>query len=219
VKSTHPTLCRASLLSAIAALALASVSVSVSSAQCLGTSKLLGHRTAWEPMRGQFASPQPRLVRASFDDDDESAPEPSIVGMWHVKFIAMGNEGIPDKTEVDAGYSQWHSDGTEILNSGGRAPSTSSFCLGVWEQTGVRKYSLNHFAIAWDPTPSNSDPNGVILGPASIRENVTLSLKGNAFSGTFTIIQYDETLKKLAEVKGNITGTRITAVTPPSSVF
>jgi len=217
VKSTYPTLSRASLLPAIAAFALATVSVSVSSAQCLGTSKLLGHRTAWNSIGN---SAQPRLLRAAlYDDEEQSAPEPSIVGMWHVKFIAMGNEGIPDKTEVDAGYSQWHADGTEILNSGGRAPSTSAFCLGVWEQTGVRKYSLNHFAIAWDPTPSNSDPNGVILGPASIRETVTVSPNGKSFSGTFTIVQYDETLKKLAEVKGNITGTRITVATPPSSVF
>ena len=205
---------------AIVALALASVSVSVSSAQCLGTSKLLGHRTAWDSLGSPAASVQPRLLRAALGgDEDESAPTPSIVGMWHVKFIAMGNEGIPDKTEVDAGFAQWHSDGTEIMNSGGRAPSTSSFCLGVWEQTGIRKYSLNHFAISWDPTPSDADPNGVILGPASIRENVTLSANGATFSGTFLIVQYDETLKKLAEVKGNITATRITATTPPSSVF
>lgn len=205
---------------AIAALALASVFVSVSNAQCLGTSKFLGHRTARDSFGGPAASVRPRLVRAAFkNDEDETAPEPSIVGMWHVKFIAMGNEGIPDKTEVDAGFAQWHADGTEIMNSGGRAPSTSSFCLGVWEQTGIRTYSLNHIAISWDPTSSNSDPNGVILGPASIRENVTISPNGALFSGTFTINQYDETLKKLAEVKGNITGTRVTVSTPPSSVF
>jgi hypothetical protein len=29
---------------------------------------------------------------------------------------------------IDAGFAQWHSDGTEIMNS--HAPATSNFCLG-----------------------------------------------------------------------------------------
>jgi hypothetical protein len=183
-------------------------------AECGGVDRLLRHPTAMP----SGAAPA-RLVRASFLADDDGTPLPSIVGMWHVKFIAMGNQGIPDKTEIDAGYSQWHGDGTEITNSGGRAPSTSSFCLGVWERTAPLKYELNHLAISWDPTPSTADPDGVIVGPASIRESVTLSANGQSFMGTFVITQYDETLNVLAEVKGNIKGTRITASTPPSSVF
>src|SRR5260221_14560101 len=73
-----------------------------------------------------------------------SAPAPSlqvapvgapIVGFWHVKFISKGTGFIPDGTVVDMGFSQWHSDGTEILNSS-RPPATSNFCLGVWAKTG-----------------------------------------------------------------------------------
>jgi len=65
----------------------------------------------------------------------------SIVGFWHVKFVSDGIStgipgGVPKGAEVDAGYSQWHSDGTEIMNSGGRAPNTGDFCLGVWAKVG-----------------------------------------------------------------------------------
>jgi hypothetical protein len=201
-------------------LVLALGSTPVSLAQCGGITGLLGHRTAWESMQGTpSGSGGIRLLKTAFGQEDESAPEPSIVGFWHVKFFAMGNQGIPDKTEVDAGYAHWHSDGTELMNSGGHAPSTSSFCMGVWKKTAALKYELNHFAIAWDPTPSTADPDGVIVGPASIRESVTLSANGNAFTGTFVIIQYDETLKVLAEVKGDIKGTRINVNTVPTSVF
>jgi len=38
----------------------------------------------------------------------------AIVGFWHVKFISKGTGFIPDGTVVDMGFSQWHSDGTEI---------------------------------------------------------------------------------------------------------
>ena len=39
-----------------------------------------------------------------------------IVGFWHVTFISKGTGFIPDGTVVDMGFSQWHSDGTEILD-------------------------------------------------------------------------------------------------------
>ncbi len=208
------------LLPAVGGLVLALGSTPVSLAQCGGFTSLLGHRTAWESLQGTpSGSGRVRLLKTAFGQEDKTAPEPSIVGMWHVKFLSMGNTGIPDMTELDAGYAQWHGDGTEMMNSGGRAPSTSSFCLGVWERTGPLKYELNHIAIAWDPTPSTANPDGVIVGPGSIRESVTLNAKGDAFTGTFVITQYDETLKVVAEVKGNIKGTRINVNTVPTSVF
>jgi len=135
------------------------------------------------------------------------------VGFWHVKFVSKGSAGIPDGAEVDAGYSQWHSDGTEIMNSAGRSPITSNFCLGVWTKVGERKYKLNHFATAWDPTGST------LIGPANIQEEVTLSADGCKFSGTFTIDQYTEAGNRLAHVVGDITGTRITVDTPSQSIF
>jgi hypothetical protein len=52
-----------------------------------------------------------------------------IVGFWKVTFTSEGTTGIPDGTIIDQAYAQWHSDGTEIMNSS-RPPVTQSFCLG-----------------------------------------------------------------------------------------
>ena len=54
----------------------------------------------------------------------------SIVGMWSFNMTPTAGPG-------DFGYQQWHSDGTELMNSGGRAPATQNFCMGVWRQTGA----------------------------------------------------------------------------------
>ena len=137
----------------------------------------------------------------------------AIIGFWHVKFISKESSGIPDGTEVDAGYSVWHSDGTEIMNSAGRSPTTNAFCLGVWQKIGPRKFQLNHFAAAYDPTGTQ------LIGPANIRENVTVGPEGKHFEGTFTIDQYDESGNLLAHVQGKITGTRIEVNTLPSKIF
>jgi hypothetical protein len=136
---------------------------------------------------------------ATRDDDNDA----SIVGMWKVQFVSEGTNGIPDGTMIDSAYAQWHSDGTEIMNSG-RPPITSSFCLGVWKRTGESTYKLNHFALSWDPSGT------VFVGPANIRENVTLNALGNSFSGTFTIDQFDTDGNTLAHIVGKITAQRVT---------
>ena len=161
----------------------------------------------------------PHLLRADFvtvAQQEEHSPGAPIVGFWHVKFVVGSGAGA---VTIDAGYSQWHSDGTEIMNSGGRAPVTSSFCLGVWKPVGARTYALNHFAASWDPTPRQDAPNGVLLGPARIQELVTLDPDGDHFSGTFIIDQFDEHGNVLGHVAGAITGVRITPDTPEESIF
>jgi hypothetical protein len=138
-----------------------------------------------------------------------------IVGMWRVTFIAEGNVGPglpPDGAVVDSAFVQWHSDGTEIMNSS-RNPATQSFCLGVWQRVGPRQYKLNHFAISWDPAVPDHP-----LGPANIREDVTLSHDGKTFSGTFTIDQYDDSNHLLVHLTGQLRGRRITVDTPISSL-
>ena len=191
------------------ALALALLFAPNSSAQCGGLRTPAGTHASW-----RFQPGQARLVQTAYVPvDDLFGFDPGIVGFWHVKFVSKGSAGIPDGAEVDAGYSQWHSDGTEIMNSAGRSPITSNFCLGVWTKVGERKYKLNHFATAWDPTGST------LIGPANIQEEVTLSADGCKFSGTFTIDQYTEAGNRLAHVVGDITGTRITVDTPSQSIF
>jgi hypothetical protein len=148
------------------------------------------------------AAQQALMVQAAYrpaafrliDNDDQ----PSIVGMWSVEFTAGGNT-------IDFGYAVWHSDGTEIMNSGGRAPATENFCLGVWKRTGRFTYKLNHLALSYDMT-------GNLNARVNIREDITLAHNGKSFSGTFTIDVYDPNTGTTLyqHVEGDITGTRVT---------
>jgi hypothetical protein len=134
-----------------------------------------------------------------------------IVGFWKVTFTSEGTTGIPDGTIIDQAYAQWHSDGTEIMNSS-RPPVTQSFCLGVWKKVGGLRYKLNHFAISWDA-------NSNLVGPANIREEVALSPGGKSFTGTFTINQYDQAGNLLVHITGTLAGARITADSSASIAF
>jgi hypothetical protein len=135
----------------------------------------------------------------------------SIVGMWSFQFISMGNTthnpSIPDGAQLDFGYNQWHSDGTEILNSGGRSPAQENFCLGVWQKTGHSTYELNHFALNYDSTTGN------LLGKISVVETVTLSPGGTAYSGTFVYTVFDTKGNKTDHLTGQVTAQRITVDT------
>jgi hypothetical protein len=71
------------------------------------------------------------------------------------------------------------------MNSGGRAPATENFCMGVWQQTGPYTYVLNHFALSYDAT------TGLLNGKVNIAETITLSPGGTKYSGTFTITEFD----------------------------
>ena len=157
---------------------------------------------------------QARLISAALEPGPgHELISEDIVGLWHVKYVSEGSQGIPDGTVIDAGYEQWHSDGTEILNSGGHAPITSNFCLGVWEKVEQSRYKLNHLAIAWNATGDQ------LIGPATIHEEVTVDPDHDHFSGTFTNDLYDESGNNLAHAVGNVTGVRIKVGTPVTSVF
>lgn len=154
----------------------------------------------------QFGSPY--LLRAALDDDDDFARgRPTMVGTWKEHWISKGSDGIPDGTEIDAGYAQWHSDGTEINVSGLRSPLTGNVCLGEWIKTGARTYRLNHFGVSYDSTGLN------LVGPARIQQWLTLDEKGMATSGTFTIDQWDESGNPPVHIQGQVIGTRVTIET------
>lgn len=159
-------------------------------------------RQSWQ-YQGDYPSASLRLASETSDDP--------IVGFWKVTFTARGNAEIPDGAPIDQAYVQWHSDHTEIMNSS-RPPVTSSFCLGVWKRVGHSRYSLNHFAISWDP---NSNP----VGPANIREYVVLGNDGKSFTGSFTIDQYDQSGNVLVHIQGDLAGSRISVNTPASAIF
>lgn len=125
-----------------------------------------------------------------------------IVGFWKFAFTA------PDgTTTIDAGFQQWHDDGTEITNSG-RPAITGNFCLGTWKQRGS-SYQLNHWAMAWDP---NGDDPLDFGGLINIRETVDVNSAANRMTGTVTLDLYTPDgatlLAHLAE--GTVSATRIT---------
>jgi hypothetical protein len=204
-----------SLTAILGAAALTLFLVPASNAACGGPVTPVASHVSWSP---ELLSAQPRGAHFVMANDLLDLIDP-IVGMWHVKFVVKGSTSTaPDGAEFDAGYSIWHGDGTEIMNSGGRPPQSGDFCLGVWEKVRDHEYKLNHFAAAWDSTGST------FLGPAQIQEQITLDRNGNSFSGTFTVDQFVETNGVLnpipvAHFQGNITGTRITVNTPAQSVF
>ena len=195
------------IVPALSALALATMYAPYAHAGC-GLYQPVPHAASWQPQIGS-----PRLVLAALTNDEASTPsEPSMVGTWKEKWFSEGSEGIKDGTEVDAGYSQWHSDGTEINISGLRAPLTGDVCLGEWIRTGARTYQMNHFGISYDSSGLN------LVGPARIQQWLTLAPNGNSTSGKFTIDQWDEAGNRLAHVQGYITGTRVTMETGFQSV-
>jgi len=153
-----------------------------------------------------------RLIAVSDNEDRHGG---GIVGMWRFNFVSDGNAypiPIPYGAPVDFGTQQWHSDGTEFIISGGRAPSSGDVCMGVWEQTGPRTYRMKHVALAYlssDSTPAASP--ATFLGPAIMHEKVVLSASGKTFEGTFTIDQYAKDETTLIEhISGKVTATRFT---------
>jgi hypothetical protein len=144
-----------------------------------------------------------RLIRVA---NGISPPTPSsIVGLWSVQLTAGG-------AVVDFGYSEWHSDGTEIMNSGGHPASTGNFCLGVWAQTGPYSYHLNHFALAYNPNNWQS-PGGGLMAKINLTEDVVLDPKSNRFTGSFHQEGYDPNtgaVIPMFHAVGNIVGQRIT---------
>jgi hypothetical protein len=179
---------------------------------CAAECGVAGHA---RPARTSFLT-HPGAVRllpaAFFQEEEDARALPSIVGFWHQKLIVSTPGG---GTEVlDDDLAQWHSDHTEMQNTLSRPPSTTAVCLGVWEQTGRYTYKLNHFPLIWDETGTT------YVGPMNIREQVTLSQDGNRYRGTFTLVQYDPSGKRvLGSAEGVATGTRITVNSKPESVF
>lgn len=127
-----------------------------------------------------------------------------ITGLWQFTFTSKNNPGIPDGTQLDAGFVTWHADGTELMNSG-RAPQTGSFCMGVFRHTSVYGYKLNHYALSWDPTGT------VFVGPTNIREQLKLDRSGNAYTGSVAITQFAaDGTTVLAHINGNVSAHRLT---------
>ena len=192
-------------------LALGGVLAPMASAQC--------GMSLTKPMAGAKAMYKPAALLLPIGQDSDNFGRDrnedgleAIVGLWKVQFVAKDSPGLPDGFLVDHGYSAWHSDFTEFLNSS-RTPPTGNFCLGVWKKVGRATYKLNHFALAYDATGQNP------VGTVNIREQVTVDWSHNCFKGTFTIDAYDvngthyPSTAPGNHAQGVITGERVTIET------
>jgi hypothetical protein len=120
------------------------------------------------------------FVKADFEDNAV------IVGLWQFEMLAKSTAAnknpMPDGTLLDFGITAWHSDGTELMNSGGRNPVDGDFCQGVWTQVGPSTFRLTHMPLAWG--------GGSYIGPAKLRMVVTVDNTNNHFNGGFVLTQY-----------------------------
>jgi hypothetical protein len=125
----------------------------------------------------------------------------SIVGLWQFQF---------DGFSVDWGTQAWHSNGTEIMFSGGQNPETGDVCQGVWRKVAPSTYTLNHIAMGW------LAPGAGFGLRVHFHALVKLDRSGNAFSGRYTASVYsvgpanpfDESVQ-VATGTGNVTATRV----------
>jgi hypothetical protein len=198
---------RATITGTLATFLFGMVLVSNATAQCASPQ---WHKTG--AIEQQLWQGTDQFRRASFSlAGNQEGSDNGIVGFWKVKFVSEGNPGIPDGAVIDNGFVEWHDDGTEIMNSS-RPPATGNFCMGVWKKSGHSSYELNHFALS-------SDPSGNLIGPAQIREHLTLNRKADEYEGTFTIDQFDVSGHLLAHVAGKVVATRITVDTVVGEVL
>jgi hypothetical protein len=188
-------------------MAITTLFASTASAGCVDVPALLGQGRV---IQAAYHTGQVRLV--------STGEGPQIVGMWKFVFASDGNNVapffIPDGAPLDTGYAQWHSDGTEIMNSS-RDPATSSFCLGTWTSQGDRTFKLAHYALSWDNTGQLCTPpsgaTSCFVGAASVHEEVVVDPHGDSYTGTVTIDQFDKAGHLLFHLGGKVTGQRVTA--------
>ena len=165
-------------------------------AQCGGPLKVGAQTTRAIPgaalRLAALSTPNPELAWG--DERDVYGMEP-IVGLWKQELIDPA-QGYGDK-----GYTSWHNDHTEFLNSE-RTPSTGAVCQGVWAKVGRSQYQLNHYALAF-----GDDVH--LTNVIRIRELVTVDPSHNTYRGRFTVTIYDTQHTQLAQFKGVVTGERV----------
>jgi hypothetical protein len=195
---------------------LLTVVASPAVAGCVDPPSVLSQR-ALLPLLHLPGEGSPAFSEGQASTGRDSDEDPSIVGLWQFVFTSKGNDVVPflihDGDPLDSGYAQWHSDETEIMNSS-RDPATSNFCLGTWKKIRNRTFRLNHFALSWDNTGRLCTPevgaSSCFVGPTNVREEIILDQRGNSYTGTVTIDQYDAQNHWMFRLTGTVSAKRIT---------
>lgn len=110
----------------------------------------------------------------------------AIVGQWQVLMTAF--PGTAGEFIFDFGFQQFHTDGTELMISGGVPPSIGNVCIGVWERGAGGAIHLRHMTWNFVGGEVLGDlPTGYFLLDVTIHPNN----QGTAYAGTWKAASYD----------------------------
>jgi hypothetical protein len=109
-----------------------------------------------------------------------------IVGQWQVVMTAF--PGTNNEFILDFGFQQFHSDGTELMISGGVPPTIGNVCIGAWERGAGGLIHLRHMTWNWAGNEVLGDlPTGYFWLEVTIRPNA----QGTTYAGTFKAASFD----------------------------
>jgi hypothetical protein len=110
----------------------------------------------------------------------------AIVGLWQVLMTAF--PGTNNEFIFDFGFQQFHTDGTELMISGGVPPSYGNVCIGVWERGARGEIRLRHVVWNFSGNEVLGDlPSGYFLLEVTLRPDS----QGTAYAGTWKAASYD----------------------------
>src|ERR1043165_2629996 len=125
-----------------------------------------------------------------------NANNPSIVGLWHIRFV-VGDQTIQEAFQI------WNLGGTEVHNPN-VDPRGGSGVRGTWREAAQQTFKLTHRVWLYDT-------NGNLQNVGHLSETVTLGDNGNSQSGTFTLSFYDASGNFQFSVPGTVVAERISA--------
>jgi hypothetical protein len=109
-----------------------------------------------------------------------------IVGLWQVLMTAF--PGTSNEFVFDFAFQQFHSEGTELMISGGVPPGIGNVCVGAWERGAGGVIRLRHMTWNFVGGEVLGDlPTGYFLLDVTLRTNS----QGTAYSGTWKAASYD----------------------------
>ena len=176
----------------VAALSVLVVAFSATAMASCGDS-LSAMAAAAASVRGQSQVSQSSVQNGS-GAASENAVNPSIVGLWHIRFL-VGDQTIQEAFQI------WNTSGTEVHNPN-VDPRTGSICLGAWKEAAPRTFKLTHRVWSYDA-------RGNFLGTINLNETLVLGDRGNTHNGSFTLDFYDPLGNFMFEVPGSVIGERI----------
>ena len=182
--------------------------ISIALAMCAGLASNVKAQCGTSPRQNLSvlnAATTAKLSNAMLDQSGDSrvsgpTDDPSLVGLWDVKFMVNGQL-------YDEVFDQFHADGNEVAIDI-VPPVSGNVCLGLWTKSTIaRGFNVKHPFWIFDPAT-----NTTLIGRGLISQRINLSRRGNSFTGTFKIQFRDlngQSLPGFDDPTGNLLGDRI----------